>query len=49
MMRGEKLGKGNRIVIPACVVNKIRNRFPSTDNEYCGFKASIESLQDLFS
>ena len=33
-----KLGKKNRKVLPSCVVNAIRQNFPSEDKEYTGFK-----------
>ena len=32
------LGKGNRRVVPACVVNAVRQQFPEADNVYTGFK-----------
>ncbi|XP_050399978.2 P2X purinoceptor 7-like [Patella vulgata] len=32
------LGKKNRKVIPSCVVNKIRETFPSSSETYTGFK-----------
>ena len=31
-----RLGRNNRIVLPACVDMKIRQTFPS--EQYCGFK-----------
>ncbi|XP_022160038.1 uncharacterized protein LOC111026292, partial [Myzus persicae] len=34
------LGKGVRVVIPACVINKIRNKYPEKDGLYVGFKKS---------
>ena len=37
-----KLGKGVRRVIPACVVKKIRERYPSEVGEYTGFKDGEE-------
>jgi len=40
MMQGKRLGKGVRVVIPACVVSCIRNRFPSPDGQYTGFEHS---------
>ena len=33
------LGKGNRKVVSACVVNAIHLKFPEQDNAYSGFKA----------
>ena len=30
------LGKGNRKVVPACVVNAVRQQFPEADNVYTG-------------
>jgi hypothetical protein len=31
------LGKNNRVVIPCCVVQLIRNKWPSPDGNYTGF------------
>lgn len=31
-----RLGRNNRKILPACVVMKIRQTFPS--EQYCGFK-----------
>ena len=33
-----RLGKGVRKIIPACVVSKIRETYPSKDGIYTGFK-----------
>ncbi|XP_043926833.1 P2X purinoceptor 7-like [Protopterus annectens] len=38
MYENRKLGYGHRVVIPSCVVNKIRQRFPSDEADYTGFK-----------
>lgn len=48
MLRGDKLGKGNRVVIPACVVNAIRKKFPEPSEHYIGFRSAIENIRDLF-
>lgn len=40
-----RIGRGNRIVIPACLVRRIRERFPSANGQYRGFIPG-ENLQD---
>lgn len=35
-----KLGRGNRRVIPACVVRMIRQSYPAPDGRYMGFRSS---------
>ncbi|XP_071941818.1 uncharacterized protein [Antedon mediterranea] len=37
ILQGEKLGYKNRMVLPACLVKKIREKFPSPDGTYKGF------------
>ena len=36
------LGKKRRYGLPACVVNRIRARYPSLKNDYTGFKAVVD-------
>ncbi|XP_025420053.1 uncharacterized protein LOC112690288 [Sipha flava] len=38
------LGKGIRVVIPTCVINKIRNKYLEKDGLYMGFKKSNTHL-----
>ena len=44
--KGVPLGKGNRVVQPRCVVNKIRGRYSDHNGQYLEFKdpAEIENL-----
>jgi hypothetical protein len=35
--RGQPLGKKKRVVLPSCVVSKIRKTFPDLDGIYEGF------------
>jgi hypothetical protein len=44
---GEKQGKGNRTVTPACVLNKIRSKWPEESGMYTGFRAAQNTLDDL--
>ncbi|XP_022181887.1 P2X purinoceptor 7-like [Myzus persicae] len=34
------MGKGNRVVLPSCVVRKIREEYPEQNGIYVGFKNS---------
>ena len=38
LWREGHLGRGNRKVVPSCVVWSVRNRFPAPDGMYLGFK-----------
>ncbi|XP_042142223.1 uncharacterized protein LOC121833174 [Ixodes scapularis] len=38
LLTWKRLGKGNRRILPSCVVNKIRTKFPSKDQAYTGFR-----------
>ena len=50
MLRGEKLGKGKRVVIPACVVKCIQRTFPEPNEQYTGFqnRTVFDNNLDLF-
>ncbi|KAJ8002110.1 hypothetical protein DPEC_G00176400, partial [Dallia pectoralis] len=41
---GERL---YRLVLPACVVQDIRQRFPASDGQYCGYQETAEALEEL--
>ena len=41
------LGKGKRVVIPACVVYKIRKTDPEVNGVYVGFKPSDELYRNI--
>ena len=40
LWRFGKLGRGNRRVVPSCVVLAIRRAYPSPDGQYMGFRNS---------
>ena len=42
--RGERLGKGVRRVLPACVVTAIRARYADPQEEYTGFMEVRDAL-----
>jgi hypothetical protein len=45
---GESLGKNRRLVIPACVVQEIRETFPETSGAYVGFSATAGQNAEYF-
>ena len=45
ILKGRRLGLGNRRVLPACLVAAVRSRYPSPT--YVGFK-EVAEVMDLF-
>ena len=41
----ESLGRVNRVVIPSCAVKRIRQEFPSHNDDYTEYKEFIQSEQ----
>ena len=44
MNRGQPIGRGNRVVLPQCVVAKIRERYPDPSGKYVGFSDSMDNM-----
>lgn len=44
--RSQPLGKKFRVVIPSCVVTKIRNSFPDEHGNYEGFHEASDTDSD---
>ena len=44
MNRGQPIGSGNRVVLPQCVVAKIRERYPDPSGKYVGFSDSMDNM-----
>ena len=40
------LGRGNRVVVPSCIQNCIREMFPDPDGEYMGHMPSKDIVED---
>ncbi|XP_055065270.1 uncharacterized protein [Misgurnus anguillicaudatus] len=47
VLRGERLGRHNRAVLPACVVDAVRQRYPSPDGQYTGFLEVREAAEGI--
>lgn len=43
VLQGEKLGPGERQVLPSCVVTAIRKKYPSTSGVYSGFQEAEDA------
>ena len=46
ILKGERLGRRNCRVLPACLVAAVHSKFPSADGTYAGFK-EVEEAMDL--
>ena len=44
-----RLGRGVSRVTPSCVVNVIREKYPSEKGQYTGFKDGVEAFEINFS
>lgn len=47
VLQGERLGRGRRVVLPACVAQAIRQPYPAPDGQYCGHQ-EVEDAQEEF-
>ena len=43
--KGYPIGRGNRVVIPRCVVTQIRRQYPDAEGHYVGFIESLDRAQ----
>ncbi|CAL8395173.1 unnamed protein product [Boreogadus saida] len=47
ILQGERLGRGNRLVLPACVVQAIRANYPTQDGQYRGYQETVDAQDEL--
>ncbi|XP_077061941.1 uncharacterized protein LOC143714601 [Siphateles boraxobius] len=47
VLQGERLGRGSRLVLPACVVQAIRLKYPAPDGQYCGHQEVEDAQEEL--
>ncbi|KAK0134322.1 hypothetical protein N1851_030115 [Merluccius polli] len=47
VLQGERLGRGNRVVLPACVVQAIRLKYPASDGQYCRHQEAEDAQEVL--
>ncbi|XP_055025174.2 uncharacterized protein [Misgurnus anguillicaudatus] len=47
VLQGERLGRGNRVVLPACVVQAIRTKYPAPDGHYSGHQEVEDAQEEL--
>ena len=48
ILQGERLGRGNRLVLPACVVQAIRANYPTQDGQYRGYQETVDAQDELW-
>ncbi|KAK7119693.1 hypothetical protein R3I94_021501 [Phoxinus phoxinus] len=47
VLQGERLGRGCCVVLPACVVQAIRQKYPAPDGQYCGHQEVEDAQEEL--
>ena len=47
VLQGERLGRGYRVVLPTCVVQAIRQKYPAPDGQHCGHQGAEDAQEEL--
>lgn len=47
VLQGERLGRARCVVLPACVVQAIRLKYPAPDGQYCGHQEVEDAQEEL--